>query len=394
MYLAYGIYQQAEELLQNAIKQNPDNDSYRTKLAETYLSSKNSDAFIDLATEMNQRREGKETAAWKKIVDIGTQLTPGHALFKGTGAGMVDDLSMDDLASHKPESMDIDVSEEDQQEALLPDLDLGSNESEVVAAAEETVEFDLSETGAETITEEEGVEFDLSEAGAASETELEAEAEEDAVEFDLSEAVDESPAEAEEDAVEFDLDETQALDPGQDDEEEFSLDIEAGELGIEEEAETAEHVADADNELDLSAAAESLITADDAEEEEFSLDDVDASTLGLDIADEDADTSTATEAAEADETGQPMDETAAIVDLDDMDLDEAIVEAVAQPEMDDELDLSDLDDVDEVGTKLDLAKAYLDMGDADGTRSILDEVMSEGDDTQKREAEELLRQIG
>jgi pilus assembly protein FimV len=34
------------------------------------------------------------------------------------------------------------------------------------------------------------------------------------------------------------------------------------------------------------------------------------------------------------------------------------------------------------------------MGDADGTRSILDEVMSEGDDTQKREAEELLRQIG
>ena len=56
--------------------------------------------------------------------------------------------------------------------------------------------------------------------------------------------------------------------------------------------------------------------------------------------------------------------------------------------------LISLDDVDEVSTKLDLAKAYLDMGDADGTRSILDEVMTEGDDTQKREAEELLRQIG
>ena len=62
--------------------------------------------------------------------------------------------------------------------------------------------------------------------------------------------------------------------------------------------------------------------------------------------------------------------------------------------MEDDLDLSDLDDVDEVSTKLDLAKAYLDMGDADGTRSILDEVMNEGNDEQKKEADELLRQLG
>ncbi len=45
VYLAYGIYQQAEELLQNAIKNNPDKDSYRVKLAETYSAGKNADAF-------------------------------------------------------------------------------------------------------------------------------------------------------------------------------------------------------------------------------------------------------------------------------------------------------------------------------------------------------------
>jgi len=371
VYLAYGIYQQAEELLQNAIKQNPDNDSYRVKLAETYLSSRNSDAFVDLATEMNQRRAGEDTAAWKKIADIGTQLCPEHALFKAAAAGMVDDLSMDDLASHKPESMDIDVADEGEQQALVPDLDLGLDESEVAATLDETVEFDLSETGAETVVEEEGVEFDLSEAGA----ETTVEAEEDAVEFDLAEAIAESPAEAEEETVEFDLDETQALEPEQANEEEFSLDIEADELDIGEEA-------------------ESLTSVDDTQEEEFSLDDVDASSLGLDITEDDAEASAASEMAETDETGQSPEESAAVMDLSDMDLDEAIVEAVAQPEMDDELDLSELDDIDEVGTKLDLAKAYLDMGDADGTRSILDEVMSEGDDTQKREAEELLRQIG
>ena len=48
---------------------------------------------------------------------------------------------------------------------------------------------------------------------------------------------------------------------------------------------------------------------------------------------------------------------------------------------------------DEVGTKLDLAKAYIDMGDPDGARSILDEVMTEGSDSQKQEAQSLLDQI-
>jgi pilus assembly protein FimV len=48
---------------------------------------------------------------------------------------------------------------------------------------------------------------------------------------------------------------------------------------------------------------------------------------------------------------------------------------------------------DEVGTKLDLAKAYIDMGDPDGARSILDEVLDEGNDSQKQEAQQLIQQI-
>jgi pilus assembly protein FimV len=52
-----------------------------------------------------------------------------------------------------------------------------------------------------------------------------------------------------------------------------------------------------------------------------------------------------------------------------------------------------LDNSDEVGTKLDLARAYLDMGDPEGARSILEEVLEEGDDNQKREAEDLFAQI-
>jgi len=44
----------------------------------------------------------------------------------------------------------------------------------------------------------------------------------------------------------------------------------------------------------------------------------------------------------------------------------------------------------EVGTKLDLARAYVDMGDPDGARSILDEVLKEGSLSQKQEAQRLL----
>ena len=51
------------------------------------------------------------------------------------------------------------------------------------------------------------------------------------------------------------------------------------------------------------------------------------------------------------------------------------------------------DQWDEAATKLDLAKAYIDMGDADGARSILEEVVVEGNDDQKRQAAELAAQI-
>ena len=46
---------------------------------------------------------------------------------------------------------------------------------------------------------------------------------------------------------------------------------------------------------------------------------------------------------------------------------------------------------DETGTKLDLARAYLDMGDSDMAKSLLNEVAQQGNDAQKKEAEELLK---
>jgi pilus assembly protein FimV len=47
----------------------------------------------------------------------------------------------------------------------------------------------------------------------------------------------------------------------------------------------------------------------------------------------------------------------------------------------------------EVGTKLDLARAYMDMGDPEGARSILEEVVQEGSASQKKEATRLIQSL-
>lgn len=49
---------------------------------------------------------------------------------------------------------------------------------------------------------------------------------------------------------------------------------------------------------------------------------------------------------------------------------------------------------DPVDTKLDLARAYLDMGDPDGARAMLEEVLSEGSQAQRDTAQKLLDEIG
>jgi pilus assembly protein FimV len=60
-----------------------------------------------------------------------------------------------------------------------------------------------------------------------------------------------------------------------------------------------------------------------------------------------------------------------------------------------DLALPDLEPVtmSEVGTKLDLARAYMDMGDPEGARNILEEVMQEGSVAQKQEAQRLIESL-
>ena len=70
-------------------------------------------------------------------------------------------------------------------------------------------------------------------------------------------------------------------------------------------------------------------------------------------------------------------------------------EPTVNEHMPQDLNLPELEPVtlSEVGTKLDLARAYMDMGDPDGARSILQEVLSEGSASQKVEAQRLIETL-
>lgn len=102
---------------------------------------------------------------------------------------------------------------------------------------------------------------------------------------------------------------------------------------------------------------------------------------------------------------------AAATRMDDLSLDlEAPVSSktiqappISVPELDLDLSKSDLiapsndeflSGEDAIGTKLDLARAYLDMGDPEGARSMLQEVLNEGNELQKQEAQRLLADMG
>lgn len=67
------------------------------------------------------------------------------------------------------------------------------------------------------------------------------------------------------------------------------------------------------------------------------------------------------------------------------------VSLLESSEVDDELDAAQT--MTPVGTRLDLARAYVDMGNPDGARSILEELISEGDDEEKERAAVLLKDL-
>ena len=76
-------------------------------------------------------------------------------------------------------------------------------------------------------------------------------------------------------------------------------------------------------------------------------------------------------------------------EADGADADDLLALAAADAE-EEAADFGLLEGTDEVETRIELAKAFIDMGDAEGARDILDEVLEEGSPVQRETATALL----
>ncbi len=98
--------------------------------------------------------------------------------------------------------------------------------------------------------------------------------------------------------------------------------------------------------------------------------------------------------ADASETSEETDvEPPVASDSLDADSRKTAVEDLDESDLGDDDDFDFLAGTDEAATKLDLARAYIEMGDVDGARDILEEVSLEGSDEQKTEAQDLLKNL-
>jgi pilus assembly protein FimV len=85
VYLAYGRDLQAEEILKEAMRGNPDRMAIRTKLLEVYAKRRDTKGFELLATQLYSLTHG-QGEDWAKAQELGSQIDPENPLYQPGGA--------------------------------------------------------------------------------------------------------------------------------------------------------------------------------------------------------------------------------------------------------------------------------------------------------------------
>ncbi|HTP96363.1 MAG TPA: FimV/HubP family polar landmark protein [Burkholderiales bacterium] len=360
VYIAYGRDAQAEEILKEALAKDPSRLEVKAKLLEIYAARKSKDDFNKLAGEVHDATHGSGDL-WLKAAQMGYALDPQNPLYEAGKSGAAVP------AAGGPTSTDLDLDfdlEAAPAPTTMTDLPLGADVAEAQAktailspdemekiAAEMPARADAEKTHAPVMPD-----FNL-DVPAAAETDISLE-----------------PATASQTHTDINLDAIQAPAAGDTNVIDFNFEAPAA--------------------PEQPAAHEStmVMTPENAAK---------AADLGVEI-----DLGTLEEAPKT-ETGTPAEATAAVdfnfeLPSDGADSTAAATSATQQVDLGSiSLDLGDAPKGDgqgeakddhwyDVQTKFDLAKAYQEMGDKDGAKEILGEVIKEGDATQQAEAKALL----
>ncbi|MGI9247136.1 MAG: type IV pilus assembly protein FimV, partial [Steroidobacteraceae bacterium] len=106
-HMAYGLYDQAADLVRLALEREPQRRDLKLKLLEIFFVWGNKDRFLAQARELHESRAEAAAGEWDKVLIMGKQIAPGETMFAGSpsaGSGSLD-LELHGTAS----TLDLDM---------------------------------------------------------------------------------------------------------------------------------------------------------------------------------------------------------------------------------------------------------------------------------------------
>ena len=408
VYMAYGRDEQAEEVLKEAINRDS-RPELKLKLLEIYRSRNEIKEFETLAEELYPAHGNEPDEIWRKVVEMGQQLSPDNPLFKG---GVVAASAAAVGAAMASGGGTNAYSPTQQLDAVATATSAAGNDSAVVNEAFPQPRMDTSvDAKLDQLTQQaelanpnlEAFQVnDIERSGEISEVDFVTDGDDNGVDFEPSDSLTQTVAEdvlnldasagdssdlvedlaQSTDTVEFDFndDVDQGIGAGL-----AAAGAAVGGLG----ASVADGVKDK-----LADAGDAVAGSKEKVRQVFESagDDLDdgLSLSSLDDND-DIDTIELDNSASSDDADDALS-----LDIDGLSFDADDEQTLRLAEDEDEstiFGVAGSDGDSDNATKLDLAKAYRDMGDEVGARGFLEEVIQNGSEQQKQEAAELMAQI-
>ncbi|MDR2636712.1 MAG: hypothetical protein LBB55_00050, partial [Zoogloeaceae bacterium] len=421
VYMAYGRDAQAEELLLDALPKAPERLAIRVKLLEIYANRKSFKEFETMASELYAQTNG-QGPDWEKVIEMGQALDPDNPLYGGKGVGIdtrafIDDalkaLPVEEAPPAEPEPMGKGLTDSDYIRAVTTNPTAADQIIPEHVASDDPL-LQMLHEGASLKPTDSDLDFDLDH---MSREEASPKPTDSDLDFDLDRMEPEPEPKPEPKSAP----KPEPVPESRSFARESGTGFAFGGETVKDQVTTqgfssAETVVNPDV-SDLDTLSEMATTVVNPPDKGFSTSVTAREEIGQD-----------TEANFADTLDTPTiidtGDISSIEPDDDLDFDVQLTESTvlgnpagmdlsgidlslgagtpkSMREVEDEevksltsdLGVGDESLRDEVNTKLDLAKAYEEMGDLEGARELLNEVVSEGDADQKEQAEAALRRL-